>query len=98
MKLIKPLPGYVLIEPIEDGEKSSGGVYLPEMAKDKPSKGKLVNWSPKDHEDQKYYGEYFRPNTIMIYKKWVSNEVQLNGKTYLLVKYEDLLAVEVGDE
>ena len=39
--MILPLPGYVLIEPIEEDLQTSAGVYVPETSKDKPSKGKI---------------------------------------------------------
>ena len=44
--MIKPLPGYCLIQPIEDEGKSAGGLYLPDSSKDKPMKGKIVEISP----------------------------------------------------
>lgn len=44
--MIKPLPGYVLVEPIEDDTKTAKGLYLPDSSKDKPSKGKIVSISP----------------------------------------------------
>lgn len=41
--MIRPLPGYVLVEPLKEEEKTVGGVYLPENSKDKPSKGKVIS-------------------------------------------------------
>lgn len=44
--MIKPLPGYVLISPIEEEQMSGGGIALPETSKDKPMKGRVVSVSP----------------------------------------------------
>lgn len=95
--MIKVLPGYVLIEPLEEEDISSGGIALPETSKDKPSKGKIVafNYFPKDK--WQYYlaqeRKYIEIGDTVIYKKWTNQEVQHEGKTYLLVKLDELLAV-----
>ena len=85
--MIRPLPGYVLIRPLEQEEQSSGGVYLPEASKDKPMKGKVLACG---------IGKEKCPvivDDITIYKKWTNQEVQHKGKTYLLVKFDELLGV-----
>jgi chaperonin GroES len=113
--MIKPLPGYCLIEPIEDEEKSAGGVYLPESAKDKPMKGKVVDITYYVKESTGRIGELvsgyeMEKNTslyyenkkgwrrvsvgdLVTYKKWTNQEVTHEGKEYLLVKFDELLAV-----
>lgn len=95
--MIKPLPGYVLIEAIEDEQKSSGGVYLPESSKDKPSRGKVVACGDGEHIITKEIdGIKMAPvmeGQTVIYKKWTNQEVQDEGKTYLLVKFDELLAI-----
>lgn len=108
--MIKPLPNYVLIEPIEDEGKSIGGVYLPESAKDKPSKGKVVDVGflyersdgqvrPSKSFILNNYSDFLIDNPpvkkgqIVIYKKWTNQEVQNEGKEYLLVRFDELLAV-----
>lgn len=89
--MIKPLPGYVLVEPLEQEEVSSGGVYLPEASKDKPMKGKIVK---KGDNVKKWAGyESFEEGNTVIYKKWTNQEVQHEGKSYLLVSFNELLAV-----
>jgi chaperonin GroES len=95
--MIKPLPGYVLIEPIEEEEKSAGGVYLPESAKDKPSKGRVIACGEGEHViTEKIDGIKMAPvmaGQIVVYKKWTNQEVQHEGKEYLLVKFDELLAI-----
>ncbi len=95
--MIKPLPGYLLIEPIEEESVSAGGVYVPESSKDKPSKGKIVSigtptkeWLDKSAYDIAFGAEIV--GTTVIYKKWTNQEIKYEGKTYLLVKFDELLA------
>lgn len=104
---IHPLPGYVLIEPIEE-ELKDGAVYLPETSKDKPMKGKVISigytkYDPKENETDIHptislteLSQMSIPvveGDIVIYKKWVNQEVKHEGKEYLLVKFDELLAV-----
>lgn len=99
MTKIRPLPGFVLVEPIEDDTTSAGGVYLPDSSKDKPSRGKVVACGDVDT----YNGDLgmmtadpgcpVEDGQTVIYKKWTNQEVQDEGKTYLLVPFSDLLAV-----
>ena len=93
---IHPLPGFVLIEPIEEEEKSVGGVYLPETSKDKPSKGRLVDFTPSWKKVEKAIEPWLKDNKnsrIVIYKKWTNQEIIHEGKTYLLVAFSELLGV-----
>jgi len=90
---IFPLLGYVLIEPIEEEQVSSGGIALPETDSDKPMKGKIVDVGkmPKDG-DLNLYDELARAKTV-VYKKWTNQEVEHKGKKYLLVKFDELLGI-----
>lgn len=95
--MIKPLPGYVLIEPIEEESVSAGGVYVPETSKDKPMKGKVIavgnytkDWREQWCDKEK---EFVLKSNVVIYKKWTNQEVQHKGKEYLLVHFNELLAV-----
>ena len=91
---IKPLPGYVLIEPIEEESVSAGGVYITEQSKDKPSKGRVIRVSDGFWMDGKWKeNNLTKKGEIVIYKKWTNQEVQYKGKEYLLVHFNELLGV-----
>ena len=93
--MIKPLPGYVLVEPLKE-DRMSGGIYLPEDLNDKPSKGTVIALS----DVMFFEGEILsiggmtlaegfgdiKIGSIVIFKKWVNQEVKFEGKEYLLVK------------
>jgi len=83
MSKLIPLPGHVLVEPIKEDTKS-GGIYLPEDANDKPSKGKVVAVSKESPVTD---------GQMVVYKKWTNQEVKFEGKEYLLVKFDELLGI-----
>ena len=114
---IIPLPGYCLIAPIEDGVRTSSGLYTPEMDKDKPSKGRVVAFSSvawaigpglnvtsrvaqKSLSNplfsiERYIEEMdkIKVGSIVVYKKFTNQEVDQEGKKYLLVNLNELLAI-----
>lgn len=103
--MIKPLPGYVLIETIEDDVKTDGGLYVPETEKDKPSKGRVVacgRGTPTGKYESIAYQDRLEPivlecpvsaGNVVCYKKWTNQEIQHEGKKYLLVSFSELLAI-----
>ena len=91
---IKPLADYVLIEPMEEETTLPSGIIIPETAKEKPQKGKIVAVGPgKKDEAGKAVAVEVKAWQIVMYKKWGGTEVKIEGKEYLLVKEEDLLAI-----
>lgn len=92
---LKPTAGNVLIEPLEAERKTASGIVLPETVEEKPQKGKVLAVGPDEITDSGV--KRFAPCKVgdaVIYKKWGGNEVKINGKEYLFVKFEDILAVE----
>lgn len=91
-----PSAGYLLVEPFEAQTKTDSGIYLPDNAQgEKPQKGRVLEVGEalmtdfgvtKDSPANK--GE------VVYYKKWGGNEVKIDGKEYLFVKFEDILAFE----
>jgi len=99
MLKLKPTAGYLLIEPLEKEVKTSSGIYLPENVGEKPQKGKVVATGSSTCADCKSGNccEVDSPakvGDVVLYKKWGGNEVKIEGKEYLFVKFEDILAVE----
>jgi len=91
MKLnLKPTAGYLLIEPQEKETKTSSGIYLPDNAGEKPQMGKVLAIG----DDTKDFAKPCKSGDTVLYKKWGGNEVKIEGKEYLIVKFEDVLAVE----
>lgn len=92
---IKPTSGYVLIAPDEATKQTSSGIYLPDSATgDKPQQGSVLAVGPADITEKgtKKDSPASKGDKV-IYKKWGGNEVKIDGKEYLFVKFEDVLAV-----
>lgn len=91
---IKPLSDYLLIEPLERETKLPSGIVIPDSAKEKPQEGKVVSVGPGRRDD----GGNIVPigvkaGSVVMYKKWGGTEIKIEGKEFLLVKEEDILAV-----
>jgi chaperonin GroES len=91
---LKPTAGYLLIEPLEKEVKTASGIYLPENAGEKPQKGKVLAAGGSLLQDGKKVASPAKVGDTVIYKKWGGNEVKIEGKEYLFVKFEDVLAIE----
>ena len=93
---LKPTAGYILIEPSEAQNKTASGIYLPETNTEKPQKGKVLGIGEPEVTDSGV--KKVSPVKVgdnVIYKKWGGNEVKVDNKEYLFVKFEDILAVEI---
>lgn len=92
---IKPAPGYLFIEPLEQPSQTTGGIYLPDNAKgDKPQQGTILAVGDADITDSG--AKKASPAKVgdkVIYKKWGGNEVKFDSKEYMFVKFEDILAI-----
>lgn len=91
---LKPTPGYLLIEPLEKEVKTASGIYLPDNAGEKPQKGKVLVSGGVVLQDGQKISSPAKAGDVVIYKKWGGNEVKIEGKEYLFVKFEDVLAIE----
>lgn len=91
---IKPLSDRVVIEPLEAEDKTSGGIYLPETAKEKPQMGKVVAAGPGKISDagQKIAMEV-KVNDKILYGKYSGTDVNFDGKDYLIMRESDILAI-----
>jgi chaperonin GroES len=91
---IKPLFDYLLIEPLSRETTLPSGIVIPDTAKEKPQEGKVVSvGSGKRDEDGNKIPMEVKAGDIVMYKKWGGTEIKIEGKEFLLVKEEDILAV-----
>lgn len=86
---IKPLADRVLIEPTAAEETTLAGIIIPDSAKEKPLKGKVlaVGNGTKDEEMVLNVGD------IVLYGKYAGTEIELEGEKYLIMRQSDVLAV-----
>jgi chaperonin GroES len=93
MKL-KPLDDRVVIKPLEAQEKTAGGIFLPDKAKEKPQIGKVVWTGPgKILDDGKRAAMSVKKNDEVVYGRYMGNEVEIDGQKYVIVRESDLLGI-----
>ncbi len=91
---VKPLSDRVVILPLEAEEKTSGGIYLPDTAKEKPQMGKIVAAGPgKISESGQLVKIEVKVGDTVLYGKYSGTDITLEEKDYLIVRESDILAV-----
>ncbi len=93
MNLI-PLNDRVLVKRLESEEKTAGGLYIPDTAKEKPSKGEVVAAGPgKVAEDGKRVAMAVKKGDQVLFNKYAGTEVKLDGVEHLVMREDDILAI-----
>ncbi len=91
---IRPLMGYLLVEPLAPETRTAAGIYLPETAQEKPAEGTVVAIGDDMYlPDGKVFRSPVQVGQKVVYKKWGGDEIKVHGKEYKIVKFEDLMAI-----
>ncbi|MBA2227600.1 MAG: co-chaperone GroES [Thermogemmata sp.] len=91
---ITPLNDKVLIERVEADEKTAGGIILPDTAKEKPKQGKVLALGEgKLLENGQRVPFQVKVGDRVLFSSYAGNEVQIDGKEYLVMSEDDILAV-----
>jgi chaperonin GroES len=91
---IKPLADRVVVEPLEAAEKTAGGLYIPDNAKEKPQKGKIIAAGPgKASDNGTLIKLEVKKGDVVLYGKYSGTEVQVDGKDLLIMRESDILAI-----
>jgi len=91
---IKPLGERVLVKPLEAEEKTAGGIILPDTAKEKPSKGEVIAVGKgKLLEDGTIKPLEVKQGDQILYGKYSGSEITHDGKDYLILREEEILAI-----
>ena len=93
--MFKPLNNYVLLERIEEESKTAGGIIIPDTAKEKPSRGRVIATGPGAIENGNRIPMGVKTGDTVLFAKWASsvNEVKINGADYVLIKESDILGI-----
>lgn len=91
---LKPLRDKVIIKVLESEDKSKGGIFLPDTAKEKPQEGKVIAvGSGKVLSDGKIVALDVRPGNKILFGKYSGSEVKIDNEEYLIMDADDILAV-----
>jgi chaperonin GroES len=91
---LKPLGNRLVVEPLEQDEVTAGGIVIPETAKEKPQKGKVLSSGPGDRdEDGKRIPMDVSVGDTVLFAKYSGTEIKMDGKKLLILRESDILAI-----
>lgn len=93
--MFQPLNNYVLLERIEEENKTAGGIIIPDTAREKPSRGLVIAVGNGIFENGARVPMTVEEGETVLFAKWASsaNEVKIDGKDYVLIKESDILGI-----
>ena len=93
---IRPLKDRVLVVRIEEKEKTTGGIIIPDTAKEKPQEGEVIAVGPgKWDKNGKRISMSIKEGDRIILGKYAGNEIEINGVKHLIISEDDILGVIV---
>jgi chaperonin GroES len=95
--MIRPLGDKVVVEAVEEEAKNTGGIFLPDTAKQKPYEGKVVavgSGRVLENGDRAPMG--VKVGDRVVYSKYGGNEITVEGKEYLILEQESIYAIHEG--
>ena len=90
----RPLGSRVVIERVEEDDKTAGGIIIPDSAKEKPAQGKVLAVGAGERDDSgKVQPLEVKVGDTVLFAKWGGTEVKIDSKDLLIVKESDLLGI-----
>ena len=84
----------VVVEPLDEEQKTAGGIIIPDTAKEKPVQGKVLAAGPGSRgDDGKLNALDVKKGDKVLYGKWSGTEVKLDGKSMLIMRESDIMGV-----
>jgi len=91
---LRPLDDYVVIKPIEEEERTPEGIVLPDVAKEKPQKGKVIAVGPgKLLKNGKRAAMSVKEGDVVLYGKYAGTEVKIGDDEFNIMRESEILAV-----
>ena len=92
--MIRPLQDRVIVKRLDAEEQTSGGIIIPDTAKEKPQEGEVVAVGPgAKTEDGKTIKMDVKIGDRVLFGKWSGTEVKIDGKEYSIMKESDIMGV-----
>ena len=93
----RPLHDRVVVRRIEQEEKTTGGIIIPDTAKEKPQEGEVIAVGPGARgEDGKIHPLDVKAGDRILFGKWSGTEVKVDGEELLIMKESDIMGVLEG--
>ncbi|HUC68885.1 MAG TPA: co-chaperone GroES [Stellaceae bacterium] len=93
----RPLHDRVVVRRIESEEKTSGGIIIPDTAKEKPQEGEVIAVGPGARgDDGKLHPLDVKAGDRVLFGKWSGTEVKLDGEELIIMKESDIMGIIEG--
>ena len=91
---LRPLSDRILVQRVEEDEKTKGGIIIPDTAKEKPAEGKIVaTGNGRMGEDGKLLPMDVKVGDTILFSKYGGTDVKIDGVEYLILRQDDVLGV-----
>ncbi|MBE0583117.1 MAG: co-chaperone GroES [Desulfofustis sp.] len=91
---IRPLNDRLLVQRLEEEEKTAGGIIIPDSAKEKPAQGKVVAVGPgKLNDSGERVALQVKAGDVILFSKYGGTDVKLDGDDYLIMREDDVLGI-----
>jgi len=90
----KPLNDRVLVKRLDSDDRTEGGLFIPDTAKEKPSKGQIVAVGPgKFDANGKLVPMTVKENDTVLFGKYAGTEIKIGGEEHIILREDDILAI-----
>ncbi len=90
----KPLKDRLLVKYSEEPEKSAGGLYIPDSAKEKPQKGEVVSaGAGRITDDGKLQAMEVKVGDVVLFEKYAGSKINIDSTEYLIIREDDVLGI-----
>jgi len=90
----KPLKDRVLVKYSDEPEKSAGGIYIPDTAKEKPQRGEVIAVGPgKVTDDGKVQKMEVKVGDTILFEKYSGSKINIDNTEYLIIREDDILGI-----
>jgi len=94
---IRPLNDRLLVQRLEEEEKTAGGIIIPDSAKEKPAEGKVVAVGPgKVSDSGERVALQVKDGDVILFSKYGGTDVKIDGDDYLIMREDDVLGIIEG--
>jgi chaperonin GroES len=94
---VRPLHDRIIVQRLEEGEQHIGRIIIPDTAKEKPQQGTVIAaGNGRANDDGKRVALDVKAGDLILFGKYSGQEIKLDGKEYLIMKEDDVLAVSEG--
>ena len=91
---INPLNDRVIVKRVEEETKTSGGIIIPDSAKEKPQEGKVIAVGPGKLDDTgKRVALEVKVGDRVLFSKWAGTEIKIDGEEHVFMKEDDILGI-----